>query len=152
MKILHTLCSIFILVVCISCSRIDPVDLQSLTQYALIKNVTGEEEMLVLSPYKYSGAQSSVTDTVLLKNDEVAVVAAVDLVYHTSIPDNENLETLLQSVLPKYVSVEFLDGSKYEYFQSSAMSEQPNPTYIQWYEAISETEYCFSLIKNLQMQ
>lgn len=152
MKILHTLCSIFILVVCISCSRIDPVDLQSLTQYALIKNVTGEEVMLVLSPYKYSGAESSVTDTVLLKNDEVAVVAAVDLVYHTSIPDYENLETLLQSVLPKYVSVEFLDGSKYEYFQSSAMSEQPNPTYIQWYEAISETEYCFSLIKNLPMQ
>lgn len=152
MKILHTLCSIVILVVCISCSRIDPVDLQSLTQYALIKNVTGEEVMLVLSPYKYSGAESSVTDTVLLKNDEVAVVAAVDLVYHTSIPDNENLETLLQSVLPKYVSVEFLDGSKYEYFQSSAMSEQPNPTYIQWYEAISETEYCFSLIRNLPMQ
>lgn len=152
MKILHTLCSIFILVVCISCSRIDPVDLQSLTQYALIKNVTGEEVMLVLSPYKYSGAESFVTDTVLLKNDEVAVVATVDLVYHTSIPDYENLETLLQSVLPKYVSVEFLDGSKYEYFQSSAMSEQPNPTYIQWYEAISETEYCFSLIKNLPMQ
>lgn len=152
MKILHTLCSIFILVVCISCSRIDPVGLQSLTQYALIKNVTGEEVMLVLSPYKYSGAESSVTDTVLLKNDEVAVVAAVDLVYHTSIPNNENLETLLQSVLPKYVSVEFLDGSKYEYFQSSAMSEQPNPTYIQWYEAISETEYCFSLIRNLPMQ
>ena len=58
MKILHTLCLTVTLVVCISCSRIDPVDLQSFTQYALIKNVTGEEALLVLSPYKkYPGAE-----------------------------------------------------------------------------------------------
>ena len=152
MKILHTLCLTVTLVVCISCSRIDPVDLQSFTQYALIKNVTGEEALLVLSPYKkYPGAESSVTDTVLLKNDETAVVAIVDLVYHTSLPDNENIEILLQSALPKYISVEFSDGSKYEYIQSSSATQRPNPTYLEWYEPISETEYCFSLSRIIQL-
>ena len=93
----YRLSFIFIaLIVLFSCDRqsSSPIEMRTLTQKALIKNMTGNDVTITLSQEQCFDEEPELSYTALVKRDSSLVVHYVDLVYNSDEASTSNPTTL----------------------------------------------------------
>lgn len=144
----YRLSFIFIaLIVLFSCDRqsSSPIEMRTLTQKALIKNMTGNDVTITLSQEQCFDEEPELSYTALVKSDSSLVVAYVDLVYPVSVNIDADyyLNMLnLVNVMPRYIAIEYPDGAREEYnfVYNSDDGSTSNPTNLGDYHKLDTGE------------
>lgn len=137
-----------VLMVLSSCDKqsSSPVEMRTLTQKALIKNMTGNDVTITLSQELcLDEEQPELSYTALVKSDSSLVVAYVDLVYPVSVEIESDYYvniSKLMDVMPRYIAIEYQDGAREEYnfVYNSGGGSPSNPTNLNCYHKLDSEE------------